>query len=309
MSFFNRGQYLLLSGLIGVTACAMGEGTDESYQARRAAFQTTLLDRRNSSPLVADTLPDLRLVLGEDLPGKLEPVTYPGPESELKAWLYTPSEATRSPAPALLFLHAGWRLIPSQQPELMPFIDAGYVIMWPTHRGEHGNPGSQEMFLGEVEDAAAAARWLAAHPAADPDRVYALGWSGGGGIATLLSLWEDVPLRHTATSGGLFGTEWLRRWARTPRSDGSAGVPFDTTRVEEFEIRVLPGNFHWMKRPHYAYIETQSERWIGSIAAANEANMKGDTLIQVIMVPGDHFSAFPEVVRRYMALIEEDSRR
>ena len=132
---------------------------------------------------------------------------------------------------------------------------------------------------------------------------------GGGGIATLLSLWEDVPLRHTATSGGLFGTEWLRRWARTPRSDGSAGVPFDTTRVEEFEIRVLPGNFHWMKRPHYAYIETQSERWIGSIAAANEANMKGDTLIQVIMVPGDHFSAFPEVVRRYMALIEEDSRR
>ncbi len=43
-------------------------------------------------------------------------------------------------------------------------------------------------------------------------------------------------------------------------------------------------------------------------AAANEANMRGDTLIRVIMVPGDHFSVFPEVVRRYLALIEDDVR-
>ena len=308
MSFFNRGQYLLLSGLIGVTACATGEGADESYQARRAAFQTTLA-HHGTSPGAPDTLNDLRGVFGDELPGTLEPVTYPGPESELKAWLYAPPEATLSPAPALLFLHGGWRLFPNQQPNLMPFIDAGFVVMWPTYRGEHGNPGYHERLFGEVEDAAAAARWLAAHPAVDPERVYAMGWSAGGGIATLLSLWEDVPIRLTASSGGLFGIENLRRWARSPRADGTPGVPFDTTRAEEFEIRVLPGNFHWMKRPHYAYIETQSENWIGSIAAANEANMKGDTLIQVIMVPGDHFSAFPEVVRRYLALIEDESHR
>jgi acetyl esterase/lipase len=260
------------------------------------------------SPGAPDTLPDLTLVFGGDLAGTLERVDYPGPEFELKAWLYRPPGVGRGPLPALLFLHAGWRLIPDQQRHLKPFMDAGYVVMWPTYRGEHGNSGYHERFFGEVDDAAAAARWLAAHPAVDPERVYGLGWSAGGGIAALLSLWEDVPLRHTASSGGLYGPDNLHRQARSPRPDGIPAVPFDTTRPGEFAMRVLPANFHWMKRPHFAYLETQSEPWIGSIAAANQANLNGDTLIKVIMVAGDHFSVFPEVVRRYLRLIEEEGR-
>ncbi len=307
MSLFRGPARALLAGLLlGVagSACSGGGASHEpSWQERRAAFETTLLHRM-TSPGAPDTLNDLRPVFGDDLPGALEVVEYPGPVGDLKAWLFVPAGADAGRAPALLFLHAGWSLFPEQQPPLRPFMDAGYVVMWPTWRGEHGNPGWHERFFGEVEDAAAAARWLAAHPAVDEERVYALGWSAGGGLAALLSLVDDVPLRHTASSGGLYDSESLRRGARSTRPDGGPASPVDTADATELAMRLLVGNFHWMERPHFAWIETQSPQFIPSVAAAKRANEAGDTLIRVVMVPGDHFSIFPEVVRRYLALIE-----
>jgi len=67
--------------------------------------------------------------------------------------------------------------------------------------------------------------------------------------------------------------------------------------------------FTGMRRPLHAYLETQSVNWLRSIAAAQDANPHGDTLIHVIMVPGDHYSAFPKVVRRYLVLIESEGRQ
>jgi acetyl esterase/lipase len=187
-----------------------------------------------------------------------------------------------------------------------PFLDAGFVVLWPTYRGEHGNPGSFEEFFGEVDDAAAAARWLAGLAGVDRDRIYAFGWSTGGGIAAMLSLWDDVPLKHTASSGGLYAPYDIRNWAAgPPRRDGLPQMPFDVDRPGEVELRVLTENFVWMKRPHYAYIETNGD-WTQSIAPALRARDQGNTMISVIMIPGTHFTAFPHAVRRYLRLIVQE---
>jgi hypothetical protein len=38
--------------------------------------------------------------------------------------------------------------------DVQPFIDAGWTVLAPTYRGENGNPGTIELWLGEVQDAA-----------------------------------------------------------------------------------------------------------------------------------------------------------
>lgn len=52
--------------------------------------------------------------------------------------------------------------------------------MIPSFRGEDRNPGSYEMFYGELEDLDAAYDWLAKQPWVDPDRIYLAGHSTGG---------------------------------------------------------------------------------------------------------------------------------
>ncbi len=292
-----------LAALAALAACSATDAgpSERSFQERRATFESALT-RLRPSPGAADTLLHIGPVLGEHLPGELEPVRYPAPLGSNQAWLFTPEDATERSAPALLFLHGASSLIPlAEYVSLRRFMDAGYVVMWPTYRGEPGNPGHYEWALGEVDDAEAAVRWLAQHPLVDPGRVYVLGWSAGGGLSAMLSL-RDLPVRHTASSGGLYHVDQLRA------DRGGEGPPFDTTVVEELEMRTLPGNFHWMKLRHYAYIETQVQTWVPSITAANRARERGDTLIEVIMVPGDHYSAFPEAVRRYFELIESEAR-
>jgi acetyl esterase/lipase len=286
-----------------LAACGSGPPSPDSYQARRAAFQTELLYEARASLTVDDTLPDLA-TLFPGVAGTFERIRYPSGDMMLDGWLYRPPRASDRLPPALLYLHPGHALRPTYLPGLRPLLEAGFVVMWPTYRGEHGNPGSFEEMYGEVDDAAAAARWLAGLPGIDRERIYGFGWSIGGGISALLALREDVPLRHTGSSGGLYGPEILRSWAAgQPRVDGLPPEPFDADRPGEVDLRALTANFEWMKRPHYAYIETNSSFWNQSIAAALRARDEGNNLIHVIMVPGDHFTAFPHAVRRYLELI------
>src|SRR5262249_44512173 len=100
---------------------------------------------------------------------------YESAGRKLKAWVHSPKGS--GPRPALVYLHGGFAFGNDDMEECQPFVAAGFVVMCPSFRGENGNAGNFEMMFGEVDDAAAAVRWLAAQKTVDPKRIYVFGHS------------------------------------------------------------------------------------------------------------------------------------
>ena len=152
------------------------------------------------------------------------------------------------------------------------------------------------MFLGEVDDGAAAVKWLSEQTFVDQNRIYTFGHSAGGIVSSMLSLMEDVPIRHGGSSGGLYGTDLFDYM--------SDQVPFDLFDPVERELRVLAGNVAWMKRKHYAYIGRDDELVMGGVKLAQEELEKSPGQLEIIMLSGDHFSSLPEATSRYLKVVE-----
>jgi len=153
--------------------------------------------------------------------------------------------------------------------------------------------------MGEVDDAKAAICWLAEQPDVDRNRIYAFGWSYGGGISTLLSLMEDVPVRHSGSSGGLYPWSMFDEWGEE--------VPFDRTNPKERQMRLLIGNIRWMQHKHYAYLGSADALFTSSIIEAKQEMNKRESLLEIIMLPGDHISSFPKAIEMYFDLIKQEN--
>ncbi len=282
--------------LLGV-ACA---GDSElSYLERRAAF-TTNLTREGPGPGSSEPawFPDWEL--SED---NIQEVTYPSDDLTLKALVYVPPSARSQPKPALVYLGGGFEVGPNTLPNTKPFIEAGFVVMTPMLRGANGNPGNFEVLLGEVDDAAAAARWLAARPNVASDRVYVLGLSMGGAIAATLSLLDDVPARLTGSIVGLFDQ---------PSFSGESGLmPFDETNPVEWEMRLLVGNLRWMKRAHHAYVFSADRLTATAVEAAIREMDQWPAPLEIVTLPGDnHLAVAPavEAMTSYLEVVQRDIR-
>lgn len=137
----------------------------------------------------------------------------------------------------------------------------------------------------------------------DSSRVYAFGWSYGGGIAALLSLLDDVPIRHSASSGGLFDAAHLRLLS------GYIEMPFDVNDSAELELRLLVGNIRWMQRPHYAYIGSADDTFVSAVVAAKREMEGRETLLRINMTPGEHFSAAAPAALRYRDRIRQEHQQ
>jgi hypothetical protein len=258
---------------------------DRPFWVRRAAFKTALTSPGPSpQPWEVETPPD-----------GIREVTYPSGDLTLKAWIYVPPNGESSKHAALVFFHGGFAFGASDMLDCQPFMDAGFVVMAPWLRGENGLPGNFEMFYGELDDAVASVKWLNCQPYVDSTRIYTFGHSAGGVLSALVSLVDDVPVRFTGSSGGLYGPqvfELAEEW-----------VPFDRSNPEERELRLLPGNLRWMKHRHYAYVGRQDGGVLGGVSAARSEMSGGSSLLEIISLPGDHFSSYPIAMQKYLELI------
>src|SRR5262245_47290226 len=208
-----------------MVGCGSGTGSSSAsipFLERRAAFHTSL-----KAPG-----PSPQKWRNEPLPPGLKEVKYPSAGRDPKAWLFA-TEAGGEKRHALSYFHGGFAFGVSDFEEVRPFAAAGFVVMCPALRGENGNPGDFENALGEVDDAVAAVRWLAGQDQVDPGRIYAFGHSSGGMISALLSLMDDVPIRHSGSSGGLYGPDIFSVMVQlTP-----ARVPFNLDDPNEAPMR------------------------------------------------------------------------
>lgn len=257
----------------------------KSYLERLGTFKSHLT-RRGPAP---------QPYRNDQSPPGVQEITYPSGSLQLKAWVAFPDGASAAArVPGVVYFHGGYAFGPGDFKDARPFLEAGFALMCPTLRGENGNPGSFEMYLGEVDDAKAALAWFAAQDRVDASRVYTFGHSAGGIISALLSL-HDVPVRHGGSSGGLYGPSLFDY----TKDD----VPFLLNDPREREVRVLVGNVRWMKRKHHAFVGN-GDRLQDVMAARRE--MTPGSLLQVVPLPGDHHSSLAPAVKAYVERIRNE---
>lgn len=268
-----------------VAAANPASPPNENFQQRRKTFQTKLMKSGPAPQEFEDESP----------PPGVQVVTYPSGQLQLKAWVSVPNAAAGTKAPALVFFHGGFAFGAEDLEACRPAMAAGMVVMAPMLRGENGNPGNYELFLGEVDDARAAVQWLAAQSYVDPQRIYTFGHSIGGGVSAVLSLLDDVPIQHGGSSGGLYFEPVFASWM----SDGV--VPFDMRNPEERHMRLLVGNMRDMRHKHFAYLGTTDTMSLFANTARTEAT---GSLCQILSIPGDHMTSFDPSLRAYLKVIQ-----
>jgi dipeptidyl aminopeptidase/acylaminoacyl peptidase len=114
---------------------------------------------------------------------------------ELVGYLTTPAGVAPKDLPMVLLIHGGpwFRDDDSFDPEVQLLVNRGYAVLQVNYRGSTGfglkclNAGTNEWGRGTQEDLFDAVQWTIDQKIADPKRIAAMGWSGGG-FATLLAL-------------------------------------------------------------------------------------------------------------------------
>ncbi|MCA9085258.1 MAG: acetylxylan esterase [Planctomycetaceae bacterium] len=255
----------------------------EPFADLRRKFRSKLL-RHTPSP------DDFAL---ESPPEGVRQIAYRSGDLELNAWYAVP-ETLRDQHPAVVYFHSGHAFGAADFQEAQIFLEAGFAVLTPMLRGENGNPGDFELWLGEVEDAANAIRWIADQPEIDANHIYAFGHSVGGGISAMLSLQSsDLPLRHSASCGGIYSAEVLQAW-------GSEHCPFDPEDELECRMRLLAPNIEWMARQHLAFVGVYDPLDLVS------GNLQKGKLKRIRLL-GDHFTSLQPAMREYVKVIHAEA--
>ena len=169
---------IILAGLCYYIYNIAKPDVPQDYNKLKASFHTQLI-KQTKAP--QDYLPLY------DAPG-VKKILYPSGKYQLQALLSTVNIDTTKRKAAVVFLHAGFALGASDITDCQSFINEDYIVMAPSYRAENGNDGKFELFMGEVDDAKAAVKWLSKQSYVDSTRIYVIGHSIGGGIASMLSL-------------------------------------------------------------------------------------------------------------------------
>lgn len=160
-------------------------------------------------------------------PKGVKEVIYSSGNLSLKGWLSeSPDDKKR---PAVVYLHGGWAFGDGDWEDSEAFVKAGFIVFMPMLRGENGNPGIYESFLGEVDDAIAAGQYLAKLPNVDTNNIFVTGHSVGAVLSTLVSMMPS-PYKAAAAYDG-----FLDMTAMAVESPPEL-IPFD--RRDQKEIRV-----------------------------------------------------------------------
>lgn len=271
---------MLLLGCIGAGIPAAAQEvapSPEDYRTARQHFQTRLT-RHGPSPQKGETLSP---------PAGAQRVEY-APALHLQAWITPSVQGVAKKKPAVLFLHGRFALSTAYWKMAQPYRDAGYIVMMPALRGENGQQGEFSLFYDEVNDAVAAADYLAKLPQVDADRIYLVGHSVGGTMALLTAM---VSTRFRAAAS-FSGAPDVKAWAKYQEEF----VVFSTADPKEFQMRsplAFAGSFQCPVRlycgdePHFI----PATRLLSARARQHKRD------VEAVQVHGNHFSAVPAAIQ------------
>lgn len=228
-------------------------------------------------------------------------IEYESEGLKLKGLLDTKNIEEGKKKPAIVYLHGGWALGYSDVTDCKAFTDAGYVVFAPSYRGENGNDGNFEFFLGEVNDAKAAIKWLQSQPYIDAENVSVFGHSAGGALALALSLHPDIDIDNCGGVAGVFGEDSFEYW----KEEEGKVIPFDLEDENEVYMRLPVAFLNDMERNHYLYIGTDDDfeyekEWLNEIYE-NDIPEK----LKLIEVPGNHFTSLAPAMKLFLEEIKK----
>jgi acetyl esterase/lipase len=223
-------------------------------------------------------------------PPGVKEVLYQSGDLKLKGWLSAdPGDGKRRPA--VVFLHGGWSFDLGDWHDAEPFIKAGFVLFMPMLRAENGNPGIYESFYGEVDDAVAAGKFVAALPYVDSDRVFVAGHSVGA-VLTVLTAMVPSPYREAAALSGYVD---MKNWAALSPAQQ---VPYDPADREEIRLRDPMAFVASLRIPLTLYVEPPM-RTVNE-PLATQARQAGK-VCALEVVPGNHQTMVAPAVQRAIA--------
>ncbi|MDB6052552.1 MAG: Dipeptidylaminopeptidase/acylaminoacyl-peptidase -like protein, partial [Verrucomicrobiales bacterium] len=161
------------------------------------------------------------------------------------------------------------------------FLRRDFVLFCPTWRGEVNNPGSFELYLGEVNDLLAAVKYVRALHYVDSARIYFVGYSASGTLA-LHAAETKNGLRALFSIGG--GADFSHEMAD---GKGYEETPFDLGDKKEIEIRNPRSFVAFIQSPVYFFEGGNS--WYAPDGCRMEILAKAlGKPFQAIIVPGAH---------------------
>ena len=276
---------MLPGGLLPGVASAAAEEPFEpplmttGYVHDRQRFQTRLLQKGPApdkyEPLIT--------------PENAERLIYEGSELQLVAWV-SRYKRTKTRAPAVLFLHGGNAIGQGHWKQMTPYIEAGYVVMMPSLRGENGQRGNFSGFYDEITDVLEAGKRLAHLPGVDPDRIFLAGHSIGGTMALLAAMSTRRFKAATPISANPDAYAFFKRYPEDIR--------FDTSDEREFQLRspvCYPHSFKCPLKLMHGVEETRLVTRLGLLSARTRAAGKH---MEIEVVPGGHETALPGEIQR-----------
>lgn len=234
-------------------------------------------------------------------PDKYEPLAPPagterifyrsgyGGELELTAWV-SKYKRGRTARPGLLFLHGGNAMGVGHWQLMKPYMEAGYVVMMPSLRGENGQMGNFSGFYDEVDDVLSAADRLAHLPGIDPERLFIAGHSIGGTLTMLASM-STHRFRAAAPISG--NPDAFRFFSRYPQD-----IRFDTANAHEFEVRSPLCYARSFKCPVRVVHGTEEAHFNDRADLLASRARTAGVRIETDTVTGNHTSALPAEIEQ-----------
>ncbi|WP_175620678.1 alpha/beta hydrolase family protein [Chryseobacterium schmidteae] len=260
---------------------------DSTYLNEKKHFHSKLIKKEKAPQEYED------LVSTKDLLR----VEYPSNGINLKALIIKKNIDSTKRKPILVYLHGGFALGEQDLLDCQVFTKQGYIVFTPSYRGENGNGGNFELFQGEVDDAKEAIKWIAKQPFADSTKIYVFGHSIGGGVSSLLSLENNVPIAKSGSSGGLY-TQDFYGWEDI--------IPFDNKNPLEGKMRVLVENIPSMQINHYAIVGKEDE---GLYDLKDELNaISHNSKLKLVYIDGDHFTSLEPAMKKFIEIINNEKK-
>lgn len=281
-------------GMVEQRALAASEAAGQTLMEARVGFSTANVEnsfRSDGPPARPPRGSGFRLV------------HYPSPAGKLAAYLSAdPGDGVARPA--LVWAHGGFGGIgPSQweSERVRAFLDAGFVVMSPSWRGECDNRGRFELFYGEVDDALAAIDYVAALPYVDASRVYIAGHSTGGTIAMLAALASDR-LRAAFSFGGAPDVGRV-----VEDGEGYGNTPFPYRDERERRLRTAVNFVDTLRVPTW-YFEGADSLYSGEAEHMEALAQAAGTPYRAFTIAGgDHFNIVAPIARMLARKLAEDT--
>lgn len=223
-------------------------------------------------------------------------VMYPSNGINLQGMIVKKNIDSTKRKPVVVFLHGGFALGEQDWLDCNTFTEQGFIVFTPSYRAENGNGGYFELMYGEIDDAAAAVKWIAKQPFVDSTKIYVFGHSIGGGLSAMLSLEQNLPIAKSGSCGGIYDEAFFQSFGNE--------APFDLRNPKEIEMRLFTEHLNSMQIEHYAFIgkgDTYFYRRHKLLDMLSE-----NTKLKLFYTEGSHMGSLEPSIKMFIDLIHQD---